>query len=128
MTRTEEGPQGPDGGCEPSNIVLLGGFGHREFKPNPFCLQAGEHRLTEARWTEDGARRRPQPRQLPVVTGIIAALAEALAEIEPAERPELLGWVASRGLLGLAHETGFAEAAGVAYRLADTLARGVFHG
>ncbi|MEP6967565.1 MAG: hypothetical protein ABI906_05755 [Pseudomonadota bacterium] len=53
------------------------------------------------------------------------ALTGALAEVEPADCPRLLGWVVGRGLLGLAHESGFGEAAQAAYRFADALAGGV---
>lgn len=65
-------------------------------------------------------RRRP-----PRTSTIMASITAAMAEIDPADRPQLLAWVTGRGLLGLAHERGFGEAAGLAYRYADTLAGGV---
>lgn len=61
----------------------------------------------------------------PCTTGITDALADALAHSEPQARREILAWMAGRGLLGLAHESGFGAAAEHAYRMADTLAGAV---
>ncbi len=68
------------------------------------------------------AQRRLRP---PRTSAIMASITAAMADIDPADRPQLLASVAGRGLLGLAHERGFGEAAGVASRYADTLAGGV---
>lgn len=69
--------------------------------------------------------RPPQHRRPPATSRVMASITAALADIDPADRPQLLRWIPSRGLLGLAHETGFADAAGLAYRYADMLAGGV---
>lgn len=64
-------------------------------------------------------RRRP-----PVTASIMASITDAIADIDPVDRPQLLAWVAARALLGLARERGFAAAAGLAHRYGDTLAGG----
>ncbi len=58
----------------------------------------------------------------PIRKALLDALTDALADVEPAERPQILQWVASRGSLGFAHERGFAEAAALGYQMADALA------
>ncbi len=52
------------------------------------------------------------------------AVAGALAGLDPADRPQLLRWVSARALLGLAHESSFADAASLAHRYANILAGG----
>lgn len=54
-------------------------------------------------------RRRP-----PITSTIMASITSALAEIDSADRRQLLTWLVGRGLLDLAHERGFGEAAGPA--------------
>ena len=53
---------------------------------------------------------------------MMRAVRGALARARPHERVELARWAAGRLLLGYAREAGFAHAAVVAYRWADTLA------
>ena len=54
-----------------------------------------------------------------------SAHCDAVANTRPQDRAGLLEWITGRGLLGLAQSGGFEAAAGVAYRMADTLAGAV---
>jgi hypothetical protein len=55
----------------------------------------------------------------------MSALVVALDRSEPEDRPDILQWVAERGLLGLVHECGVRAAAAFAYQVADGLAGAV---
>lgn len=66
-----------------------------------------------------------QHRRPPVTSSIMASITSTLADTDPADRPQLLTWLAARAMVGLAHELGFEQAARLAYRHADVLAGGV---
>ena len=53
---------------------------------------------------------------------IVDGISRGLLDVEPEDRVDLLKWVVGRGLLGLACERGFVDAAATAYEFADRLA------
>jgi hypothetical protein len=65
--------------------------------------------------------RQPGSRHTAAITASVVA---ALSEMPEDDRPELMRWVASLGLLGVAHQLGFRAAAADAYRMADSFAAG----
>jgi hypothetical protein len=74
--------------------------------------------------THSGGRRGRQPSSRHTAA-ITAAIVGALAEIPEADHPELR-WIASLGLVGFAHQSGFQAAAAEAYQMADSFAARVF--
>ena len=104
MRQKQEGPFGPEGSNGPEDACsFLAGNGTRFTKASPTR----------------------QPRRPPSTSGLSRAICDALADIPREDHGDIMRWLASRGLIGLAHERGFEAAADAAYRYADTLAGGV---
>jgi len=73
-------------------------------------------------YTGSPVHRQPSSRHTAAIT---AAIVAALADMPEEDRPDLMRWIGSLGLLGVAHELGFKAAAADAYRMADSFAAGV---
>ncbi len=98
-------------------VQACNGGAPRESAPGGSVQAGNDHHNSGIRPAE---QRQPKFQTAP----ILATITEALANLSPTDRLELLRWIASRGLLGLAHVEGFAAASEAAYRFGDVLTTG----